>query len=244
VSILVIAPSRGRPGAAQMLWTSMQNTVRALDTRLLIVADADDPEVGKYLHLPETGAAKRFGFDIDRLLIRVLTGNDTGDMTTAMNTAAKAFYDRPHAIIGMVNDDHRFLTPGWDLRVEDALREPGIAYGDDLFQGERLVAGGVFMNAVIPRALGWYCLPSCRHLFVDNVWTELGKHLGLLRYQPDVVIEHLHPFAGKGTWDEGYERANNQAAIDADRVAYEEWRDRGGLVTDAARVREALRMAA
>lgn len=225
------------------MWTSMQNTTRALDTRLLIAVDRDDPLVEDYLRLPETNTARRFGYDIDRLLIRVLHGDETGDMVRAMNTAAKAFYDRPHAIIGMVNDDMRFLTTGWDLRVEDALHEPGIAFGDDLFQRDRLVTSP-FMSAVIPRALGWYCLPVCEHLFVDNAWTDLGKHLGVLRFLPDVVIEHLHPFAGKGTWDDGYERANNQGVIDRDRVAFEHWRDRGGLVTDAMRVRKAIRQAA
>lgn len=244
MSVLVICPSRGRPGAAQMLWTTMQQTARALDTRLLLAVDADDPTRTDYVHLPETNTTQRFGHDIDRLLVRVLQGEETGNMTRAMNTAARVFYDRPGLIIGMVNDDMRFLTPGWDLRVSEALRDrPGIVSGNDLFQGERLVTSP-FMSAVIPRALGWYCLPTCEHLFVDNAWTELGRHLGILRYMPEVIIEHLHPFANKAEWDEGYERANNQDVIDRDRTAFEHWRDRGGLVADARRIRRAMRAAA
>jgi hypothetical protein len=85
----------------------------------------------------------------------------------------------------------------------------GLAYGNDLFQGEQLVTSP-FIRADIPRRLGWYGLPAVEHLFVDNAWGDIGRGLGVLRYMPEMVIEHLHPLAGKAEWDEGYERANNE----------------------------------
>jgi hypothetical protein len=226
-----------------MMWTTMRATAELSDTQLLLAVDADDPSVGDYLGIPDTATPARYGHDIDRPWVKVLQPDETGNMTRAMNSATAPFMDRD-LIIGMVNDDHRFRTPGWDNRVTEALRTPGIAYGDDLFQGEALVCGGVFISAPIVRALGWYCLPTLEHQFVDNVWGDLGRALGVLRYLPEVVIEHLHPFAGKGDWDAQYEVGNAQSVIDHDRIAYEAWRDGGGLAADVAGVRSALAVAA
>lgn len=221
----------------------MQQTVVRPETRLHVAIDADDPLKADYLRLPETNTARRFGMDIDRLTIRVLPIGETGDMVRAMNSAVRPFVNDEDLIIGMLNDDQRVRTKGWDARVIDTLRDrPGICYGDDLFQGPKLVTSP-FISAPIIKALGWYCLPTCEHLFVDNAWGVLGQTLDCLTYLPDVVIEHMHPFAGKGDWDEGYERANNQAVIDADNIAYHEWRDGGQMRRDVARVRADLQMA-
>lgn len=239
MSILVIAPSRGRPGQAGELWASMRETAELLDTRLLLAVDSDDPNVAAYLALRETGE-HRFGFDVDRLIVRVLQPDETGNMVMAMNTAVAPFLDQHELMVGMVNDDQRFRSKGWDRRVyETLLRKPGIAYGNDLFQGDAL-ATSPFISVGVVRALGWYCLPVCEHLFVDNAWIDLGRKANCLTYLPDVVVEHMHPLAGKGEWDEGYERANNDRVTEHDRVAYERWRDGPGLRDDAARIRLAL----
>ena len=50
--------------------------------------------------------------------------------------------------------------------------------------------------------------PGCIHLYFDNFVKQLGIDLKCLRYLPDVIIEHLHPVAGKAQMDEGYTRVN------------------------------------
>jgi hypothetical protein len=50
--------------------------------------------------------------------------------------------------------------------------------------------------------------PGCIHLYFDNFVKQLAIDLGCLVYLPDVIIEHLHPAAGKAEMDEGYERVN------------------------------------
>ncbi len=72
---------------------------------------------------------------------------------------------------------------------------------------------------------------------------HIGVQLDRYHFLPDVLVEHDHPFAGKSTWDEGYERANNQGVIDRDRVAYELWRDTR-MAADIERVRQSLTVAA
>jgi hypothetical protein len=192
-------------------------------TRLVIGVDHDDPRRGEYAM-----AVRPRPYGYEPVTLVTLWENETGDLVKALNGSWARFADAAD-IIGTVNDDMRFRSHSWDRLIAQA--NAGIAFGNDLFQGERLVTSP-FIRADIPKRLGWYGLPAVEHLFVDNAWGDIGRGLGVLRYLPEVVIEHLHPLAGKGEWDEGYERANNQEVTDRDRIAYEVWRDGGGLAAD------------
>ena len=59
-----------------------------------------------------------------------------------------------------------------------------------------------------------------KHLYLDNFWKKLGEDLGSLTYLEDVIIEHMHPVAGKAEWDEGYVAVNAQEVYSADALAY------------------------
>jgi hypothetical protein len=121
-----------------------------------------------------------------------------------------------------------------------ALRElgTGIVYGNDLYQGEALPTAPA-MTADIVRTLGFMAPPTLRHLYCDNFWLDLGKAAECLRYLPNVVIEHMHPAAGKAQWDEGYRRANAPAQYQRDGDAYREYLA-GSFVDDVEKVRRLL----
>lgn len=217
---------------------SLRDTAHLFATQVILVVDRDDPELDGYLRLPGKFTEAGTGLPLrppDRPSVMVLDDELTGDLVRATNTAAARVWD-DDCIIGHVGDDHRFRTPGWDRVIEAALSDPGIAYGDDLLQGANLPTA-VFMSSAIPRTLGYFALPTCRHMRIDRAWKRLGEGLGRLRYLPDVVIEHLHPSAGKAPSDAGYERA--VAGWPADKTAYRAW-VRDGLGPDVARVREAI----
>lgn len=215
----MICPSRGRPAAAGELARAWHEvTARA---RLLIVADEDDPLLPAYTGL---GA-----------LVRV-SGAGPG-LGPVLNAAALQVADGADAV-GFLGDDHRPRTPGWDELLMAALAVPGVAYGDDLFQRERLPTA-VVISAEIIRGLGYMAPPGLTHMYLDNFWKQLGTDLGHLRYLPEVVIEHLHPVAGKARWDEGYARVNSPGMYASDGAAYqrflaERWPG------DLARLREGL----
>jgi hypothetical protein len=82
-------------------------------------------------------------------------------------------------------------------------------------------------------------LPACQHMYVDTAILALGAAAGRITYRSDVVIEHLHPYAGKAQMDESYRESNGAARFEADRKAFEAWHA-DGLAEDAAKV-EALR---
>lgn len=236
MSIVVVMPSRGRPFEAHRAITELRRTAALVNTSVILAVDADDPLHAKYEALRWPG----YGAEVS---VVTLAGDETGDLVRATNTVALrvARHDRS-AIIANFGDDHHARTPGWDKTVTEVLAEPGIAYGDDLFQSE-LLPTAPFVSADIISALGWYFLPGCSHLFVDNALRDLGLAAGCLTYLPDVVIEHLHPLAGKGAWDAGYERANGDETVERDKAVYLAWRQHV-MAADVERVRQALRVAA
>jgi len=201
-----------------------------VDTSIVLAVDADDPELPAYRRLSWDG----FGPMVATV---VLSPEETGDLVRATNTVSMRIAgEDPTTIIGNLGDDHVARTHAWDTAVLDALAEPGIAYGDDKLAGER-VPTAPFISARIVLALGWYALPTCRHLYIDDAWRDIGQAIGRLHYLPDMVIEHRHPLAGKASRDAGYERADASAM--ADMAAYLTWTE-NGRTDDVGRVLAAL----
>ena len=234
MSVVAVIPSRGRPERARQAIAEMRDTAQLVSTRIVLGVDYDDPRIGDY------AAAVRFAGYGPEVTMVILGPGEGGSLTEATNTISmRIAHADPEDIIGNIGDDQIARTPGWDRLVADAMTEPSFIYGDDLFQREALPCGGMFIHGSIVEALGYYALPVCEHLFIDNAWRDLGLGTGRLIYLPEVVFEHVHPLAGKADWDEGYERANNQEVIDRDRTAYESWRDTW-LELDVQRIREAM----
>jgi hypothetical protein len=206
--LVVIVPSRGRPHTVAEMAEAFERTCTA-DTRLWFAVDDDDPAVEEYHSAAPQG-------------VHVVT-SDNRSMVDALNRAALFLSgDDPkrRRALGFMGDDHRPRTKGWDRAYLDALAaRPGIAYCDDLFQGERLPTQCAMSTEVV-RALGHMAPPALTHLYVDNYWLDLGHAANCLTYLPDVVIEHVHPVAGKAQMDEGYARVNAPAMYHRDAAAY------------------------
>lgn len=176
------------------------------DTRLVVVVDDDDPERDGYATLPV------YSF----LTVQYQSAHHR--LNPIMNAAAVEVADIVE-IIGFMGDDHLPRTEGWDSWIGGALDNgPGVAYGNDLLQGEAL-ATAVFISAPIIECLGFFSPPPLQHLFMDNYWMHLGRATHLT-YLPHVIIEHLHPLVGKAQHDDGYARANSPETWAADSAAW------------------------
>ena len=233
MSIVVVIPSRGRPDRARDAVDAVRGTALLVGTSVVLTVDADDPTLPAYRALRWSG---EYGAEVNLV---VLSGDETGDLVRATNTVSlRIAHEDPDAIIGNLGDDHLCRTPGWDKLVTETLRTPGIAYGRDGIHDEHLPTAP-FISASIVNALGWYALPTCRHLYIDDAWKVLGKALGCLRYIPDMLIEHMHPAVGKAQTDAGYERVNAEPAMLRDRAAFNEWHARY-LKLDVKAVRSQL----
>lgn len=231
--LIVIVPSRGRPEAARALIQAFKETCTA-DTFLMFTIDDDDPALQEYRRVLDEAQA---------------AGQEAGmataaaqDMVQSLNSGAVMLVDeftkKPPFAIGFMGDDHRPRTVGWDSAYLDALRElgTGIVYGDDLLQGENLPTQCA-MTADIIRELGYMAPLTLRHMYVDNFWLDLGRQADCLYYLPDVVIEHMHPIAGKAEWDEGHKRVNAREIYDADAQAYAEYHRSGQFWADVDKVK-------
>lgn len=223
--LLVITPSRGRPHRLRAMIGACLSLAEA-DTDIAVATDDDDPATGP---------------DAVPRMPGILLFRGPRDTLTGWTNKIAAGHAGQYRAFASLGDDHVPRTPGWDGLLLEALDEmndygEGIAYGNDLHQGERLPTAPVISSGIIA-ALGWMCEPSLRHMYVDDVWRDLGRAAGCLAYAPGVVIEHCHPDAGKAAGDLVY--AASAAGAEADREAYGRWR-RERMPADVAAVRAAL----
>lgn len=203
--LLMLCPSRGRPGRLAELLHAWHATSTPGVAKLLVALDDDDPQLEGYQTMAWDLRATTF------------TVNPRERLGPTLNRLALE-HAAGHFAIGFLGDDHRPRTRGWDARMVQALRElgTGVAYGNDLLQGANL-ASAVAMTSDIVATLGYMIPPGMIHLYLDNFWMALGHGLDRLAYLPDVVIEHVHPVAGKAEWDAGYLEVNAPELYAADR---------------------------
>ena len=222
--LLVIVPTRGRPQNVRRLEEARRET-RAIHSDFLYAVDDDDPKQREYLAL-----------GLDRITLDRRRG-----LVGSLNDVASRYADR-YRFIGFMGDDHLPRTPFWDMEVVKALNTdaPRIVYGNDLLQGARL-ATAAFMHSRIITAAGYMAPPGLRHLYVDDAWMALGRGLDGLVYLDGVVIEHIHPAAGKAEMDDGYRACNAPDVDHADHEEFLRWQDYD-LPTVLDRVRKEYRL--
>jgi hypothetical protein len=225
--LLVIIPTRGRPGAIPEIMQAWDDTGATAD--VLFCVDKDDPELAGYKQQAKTLADDdrvRFVFWARKRLVGTL------------NQAAVKNADG-YRFLAFMGDDHRPRPAAqpWDERIRICLSGgPGIVYGNDLLQGQAM-ATAVAMTSDIVQTLGYMAPPAMVHLCVDLCWLDWGRGTGRITYLDDMVIEHLHPAAGKADLDAGYEEANSEAQVSSDSAAYYDYRDNGGLQADLEKLR-------
>lgn len=205
--LLMLVPTRGRPGNAAELYEAFRDTTGP-EADVLFAVDDDDPELGAYraLGVPlYVGPRLRFGGTLNALA--PLSG-PTGIFAT-----------------GYMGDDHRPRTPGWALRFLEELDRlgTGMVYGNDLIHGANLPTA-IAMTTDIISSLGYMVPGGLEHLFVDNAHLELGRAIGRITYLPDVIIEHMHPLVGKAAEDDLYRLNNAEAQYAADGHRFEDWK--------------------
>ncbi len=219
--LAVIVPTRGRPENAKRLFATGGPNVN-----FMFVVDRDDPKAEEYIE-----AVGCWEHNCQSL---ILVDRGRPGIVDGLNQVAVRM-TRLHRVLGFMGDDHLPRTDNWAWRVALELPKVGILYGNDLLMGEKIPTAA-FMTANIVEALGYMAPPELAHLFVDNYWLELGKGIGSIKYLPDLIIEHIHPLAGKSDWDPTYEECNNPNAT-SDRLAFEGLQRSGRLADDIAKIK-------
>lgn len=226
-SLAVIVPTRGRPQAVAELAQAWADT--NTEATLVLGLDDDDPALHDY-----GLAVERAGVEYPGVRIEVVTGPRLR-MIGTLNAIAVDYAMR-YDCIAFLGDDHR---PRGDRPLERLVKglhgRTGIAYGDDLYQGEAM-ATAVVMSSDIIRALGYMCPTTFQHLKADVVWVVWGAAIKRLSYDETCIIEHVHPYLGKAAWDEGYADANSDATWAHDDEAYHQYMTGGGFHADVEKL--------
>lgn len=224
--MIVIVPSRGRPHKMKELIEAFERN--RTDAELVVAIDHDDPTRYDYhtafKYSPTWAGLTETSYDGETSMIKTLN-----------HVAVTLASQLPDEVIGFMGDDHRPRTYAWDAFLTTMAKD-GIAYANDTVQGPNLPTQ-VFMPARFVNALGHMAPSVLFHLYADNYWKTLGERAMCLSYLHEVVIEHLHPTAGKAEWDDGYVRVNAGAVYQRDHDAYVKYIGDGLMDVDANKIR-------
>jgi hypothetical protein len=150
------------------------------------------------------------------LQAEILINNHDRNTTQLFNWALETHPG--YEFYSCTNDDFVYLTPGWD----DALMLKGhISYGNDLLAGGDMPTTSVIDGDIV-RTLGWLQMPKLQFTQGDAVWKAIGHRLNILKYFPDVIIEHRH-WSVTGQIDATSQRMNNSKVVNEDAKAFREW---------------------
>lgn len=229
-TLAMLIPTRGRPDSVRSLLKACEEAgTNRVTTTIIFGIDGDDETLDEY-----DGVINSSPVNVG---LMVLKPGERRGMVDPLNQMFTMIAYGGYDALGFMGDDHRPRTAGWDEKLLLALgeRKYAMAYGNDLLQGPNL-ATAVVMTADIPQALGYMAPPELQHLHVDNAWMDWGRATQLT-YLDDVILEHMHPVAGKSPLDEGYTAVNAGAMYDADGVAYRTYAA-GRLKDDIAKLVE------
>jgi len=197
-----VLPSRSRPQNLLRFFDAFART--GATTAGLVVLDHDDPLLDGYraVTLPPGWS-----------LILEPKHETLGALQNSV-------FDRwPHNDwYGLIADDVVPVTDQWDTALIKAAGSDGVAFPHDSINGGAQFTHGVIGGDLV-REMGWLILPGLDRVYGDNVWTEIGKKRGVLRYCPDVKLNHLHFSNGKAPMDNTYRKTR----VDKDREIYENW---------------------
>jgi len=202
--VLSMCSSRGRPARCAEMVESFLATRRGPACLWVYV---DEAEIDHYRDLMQTHNAADNGV--------MIVAGPYKTMIQVFNDFSKAPADYYHE----VNDDHVFITPGWDLLLSAALRgRVGMAY-----PRLRHLPSSLMMSGELVRRLGYFAYPAFTHSFVDNFFVELGEAIGCMVEVPECIIEHRHWSFGMAPMDAVYEHVVATQNSDANRAALKQW---------------------
>jgi len=171
---------------------------RSVGTNLLIYLNEDDPRLHEYQYVSQ--------YAIRELGVSMAVG-PRKFIAEVYNLYATSF-DYPY--YAPVNDDHYFITPGWDQKLINILEEKGQGWGiamadDKLTDWDKFLhPSGCIVSGKMVRTLGYMVYPKIQHIGIDVMLMKLCKGINRLFPTRDVVIEHRHWINGKRTIDDNY----------------------------------------
>lgn len=214
--LVVVVPTRSRPESLHRVVRAWSDTGAFDDgAEIQFLVDADDPRLSEYES--EFGSLRTGQVSLDIMPTWL-------PLVPKLNSRVVPMAGLGHFAIGFAGDDHLPRTPGWVAEYVSELRSlrAGIVYPDDGYQRERLPTSWAMTTDVI-RELGRMVPANVDHLYCDNAVMDLGRAADCITYLPHVLVEHMHPAAGKADVDRQYLAVNSPEQYALDRAIYVRW---------------------
>jgi hypothetical protein len=209
---VVLVPSKNRPDRIKECLLALVENSSISD--ICICLNHDDNSLDRYLEVLDELKVTKYQIDV-----HLTSGNN---MISSLNEVAMKL-TREYDFMTFLGDDQIVSTPGWDSIMSEPLENKiGFSYPNDLHQGEALPTS-VMLNSRIIRYLGFFAVPNFKHLYIDNVWLEMGKNLKNINYFENVIVEHMHYTLGKSKVDETYENNNSQESYTIGSKQFEKY---------------------
>lgn len=110
----------------------------------------------------------------------------------ALNWAFAKFPNEPW--YGLIGDDMTPITPGFDVKMLEALKPGGIVSSNDNWQAENGRMTVCMIDGDLMRALGYWMPEGLWHCYSDDFWEMIGNDFQNWTFLRDVVVETRSPF--------------------------------------------------
>ena len=128
--------------------------------------------------------------------------------------------------VGWADDDYLPETPGWDIKMVEALRGYNFVSTNDCWKARsdelgRMCGAWAFSGKLL-RTVGYLVPPGLKKSYVDDVWETIGRETGTWETRMDIIVRHLHPETGQAVADE----TNSQVVKHwhNDKKAFSRWK--------------------
>ena len=224
---LIMVASRIRPSQLKRMLGSFEVT-KSPGTEICIYVADDDPML-------ETYRSILTGYDY-------LIGSRIYQ-ADVFNLFSKKYPDMDY--YGTVNDDHVYLTLGWDYRLINAIEDSGgwgLACAEDLLTNwkEFHHPGACIVSGNIVRTLGYYIYPRFRHINIDRAQGFLFDSIGKLFHLSDVIVEHCHWSNGKAEQDDNYRWIYGKEEMEYGEKVLNDYAN-GQMIVDIKKLKEAMK---
>jgi hypothetical protein len=198
---LIVIPSRSRPHNFQRLIAACLST--GTSTTTWVRLDEDDASLSQYaaLSMPKNW--------------EVIIGQRV-PLSEVYNEAYRKIPETSHWIF--IADDVVPVTYKWDQKLIEAAGPDGMAVptgGETTGGYPHFALGGELV-----RSIGWLALPGLDRIYIDTCWRDIADQRGVLRYVPEVTLEHRHFSNGKALFDRTYKKEKKAH----DKIIYENWK--------------------
>ena len=219
--ISIITPSRGRPDKllrmARSAWARADGPA---EVEIIVGVDPPDAENYRRAVMEEINSGDK---DFCHGMVLVMLPPDVaGKVGKAWDWMWKNHAYGDIALLG--NDDIIFQTQGWDSKVYDAIESfpgrLGMVWCEDGINGGRHAAFP-FVSRQWIEIVGHFTPGIFRFGYNDTWIFDVARRANLIRYLPEVTIEHLHFSAGKSPYDETYAAKRRDDTWESDHRLFE-----------------------